>query len=168
VSDARPDDARLAAWRAFLQAHAAVTAVLEHELETAEGLSLSWYDVLLQLNEASGSMRMQELARKVLLSKSGLTRLIDRMEKAGLVARQPCPSDRRGWLAVLTPEGKAQLRRAAPAHLKGVEEHFGSLVDEREAEVLRTVFDRILDHVTQLGCAAVGEADEALETPLGS
>lgn len=176
MAAAPDDDARLAAWRAFLHAHSAVTQVLERELEEAHGLPLSWYDVLLKLNEAGGRLRMQELAGAVLRSKSGLTRLIDRMEREGLVGREPCASDRRGWLAVLTPEGKARLRKASPVHLRGIQDHFGRLLGEHEAEVVRDVCERVLAHVVQLGCAPAeddaGDADDADDaaaaTPRGS
>ena len=167
-----PDDLRLAAWRSFLHANAALSHVLGHELEEAQGLPLSWYDVLLKLHEAGGQLRMQELANAVLLSKSGLTRLVDRMERDGLVSRQPCVSDRRGWLAVLTPQGQARLRKAGPVHLRGIEQHFGRFVDEREARVLRDVCDRLLDHVVQLGCGPDDNDDDAVAdaaaTPRGS
>jgi DNA-binding MarR family transcriptional regulator len=146
-----------------MQAHAAAIHVLEEELEADQGLPLSWYDVLLQLNEAGGRLRMQELARAVLLSKSGVTRLVDRLVREGLVGRQPCASDRRGWLAVLTPEGKARLRKAAPVHLRGIQEHFGALVGEDEALALRAVGDRLLAHLAQLGACDVDEADEGDE-----
>jgi DNA-binding MarR family transcriptional regulator len=136
--------AQLAAWRAFLEAHAHTTELLARELKEAEDLPLPWYDVLVQLQEADGyRLRMQELADRVLLSKSGLTRLIDRMERAGLVTRAACPDDRRGTYAELTPPGLETLRRTAPTHLRGVREHFAELVSDEEAEVLETVLDRI-------------------------
>lgn len=178
MPDEGPDDLRLAAWRSFLHANAALSHVLGHELEEAQQLPLSWYDVLLKLNEAGGQLRMHELANAVLLSKSGLTRLVDRMERGGLVSRRPCASDRRGWLAVLTPQGKARLRKAGPVHLRGIEQHFGRFVDEREARVLRDVCDRLLGHVAQLGCepdddaaapaVSAVSADRAAATPRGS
>ena len=153
---------RLAAWRSFLHAGVALSQVLGHELEEAQQLPLSWYDVLLKLHEAGGTLRMQELANAVLLSKSGVTRLVDRMERDGLVERRPCASDRRGWLAVLTPQGKAQLRKASPVHLAGIEEHFAGLIDDDEAAVVRDVCDRVLAHLAQLGCApSESEADDA-------
>jgi DNA-binding MarR family transcriptional regulator len=137
-------DTRAAAWRAFLEAHARVTARLERELRDEQGLPLTWYDVLVQLHEADGhQLRMQELADAVLLSKSGLTRLVDRMERAGLVRRAACPSDRRGTFAELTAEGLRTLRRTAPTHLRGVGEHFSQHLDETEAEVLAQALRRI-------------------------
>lgn len=131
------------AWRAFLGAHASLTDRLAAELEAEVGLPLTWYDVLVNLNGAGGRLRMQELAAAVLLSRSGVTRLVDRMESAGLVRREPVECDRRGLMAVLTDAGHARLREAAPVHLAGVERHFGSLVTDDEAEVLRTVLERL-------------------------
>lgn len=136
--------AQLAAWRAFLEAHAHTTEILSRELKAEEDLPLSWYDVLVHLNEADDhQLRMQELADRILLSKSGLTRLIDRMEREGLVLRSACPSDRRGTYAELTPHGLETLRRSAPTHLRGVRDHFASLLTEEEAEVLESALDRI-------------------------
>ncbi len=136
------------AWRAFLEAHAALARVLESELQAERGLPLAWYDVLVQLSEAPGGrLRMQDLARAVLLSKSGLTRLCDRMERAGLVRREPSPDDGRGTLAVLTPRGWAALRRAAPVHLRGVERHFARRLTDAEARALQSAMRKILSGV---------------------
>jgi DNA-binding MarR family transcriptional regulator len=140
----RPDDAQLAAWRALLEAHAAVTDLLERELEQERGLPLSKFEVLLKLAEAPGGrLRMLELAQSVLLSKSGLSRLVDRMEEAELVRRERCPSDRRGAYAVLTDEGRRLLRRAAPVHLRGIKEHFTSHLDEHEIRVLTAALGKV-------------------------
>jgi DNA-binding MarR family transcriptional regulator len=139
-----PDAARLAAWRALLEAHAAVTDLLERELERERGLPLSQFEVLLKLAEApEGRMRMLELAQSVLLSKSGLSRLVDRMERAELVRRERCPSDRRGAYAVLTDEGRAVLRRATPVHLRGIEEHFARHLADDEVRVLVDVLAKV-------------------------
>lgn len=148
----QPTPERLAAWRGFLEAHARVTDVLEAELQAERGLPLAWYDVLVQLSEsADGALRMQELARRVLLSKSGLTRLVDRMEQAGLVRRGQVESDRRGALAVLTPAGRDRLRNAAPVHLRGVEQSFTGLLTDDEAVAMRSAFAKI--------CAALPARD---------
>ena len=149
-----PSPERLAAWRSLLEAHSLLVERLEHDLMTERDLPLSWYDVLLNLNEAGGRQRMQDLARSVLLSKSGLTRLADRMEAAGLIRREPCPSDRRGTLAVLTPEGKAALRRAAPVHLRGIEEYFAGHVTDAEAAVIHRALQRVIDASGGLASAA--------------
>ena len=137
-------DLEMAAWRAFLEAHRRVVDVLEAELREDESLPLSWYDVLVQLSESpTRSLRMQELADAVLLSKSGLTRLIDRMQSEGLVERRPCEDDGRGIEAVLTEQGMDRLRGAAPTHVAGVRAHFADLLRPGEAAVLAQALSRI-------------------------
>lgn len=132
------------AWRAFLRAHTQVTRRLEAELVAAQDLSLPSYDVLVQLSEApSRRLRMTELAERVLLSRSGLTRLVDRLERDGLVIRQACPSDARGTHAVLTDLGLDRLRAAWPAHLAGVQEHATSHWTEDEARMLAELLGRL-------------------------
>lgn len=138
--------AQLGAWRALLESHARVVELLAAELRDTHDLPLTWYDVLLQLHEASDRrLRMQELADRVLLSKSGLTRLVDRMEKAGLVARSACPSDRRGTFAELTPAGRSRLRETAPTHLQGIINHVADLLDDEEAATLEHLLRRLAD-----------------------
>jgi len=144
VTHARENE-RLAAWRAFLEAHAVLTDALEAELQAERRLPLTWYDVLVQLSEApEGTLRMQELAGAVLLSKSGLTRLFGRMEQAGLVERRPCPTDLRGTIAALTPAGREALRQARPVHLRGIEQHFSRHLTDEETQALRAAFAKIL------------------------
>jgi DNA-binding MarR family transcriptional regulator len=144
VPDVAPT--KMAAWRAFLEAHARILEVLARELREEESLPLAWYDVLVQLQEApDGRLRMQELAEAVLLSKSGLTRLVDRMERMGLVRRAACPDDRRGILAELTEAGLDTLRRTSSTHLRGVEEHFASHLTDEEAAVLARLLGRLTD-----------------------
>jgi DNA-binding MarR family transcriptional regulator len=139
-----PESDRLAVWAAFLRAHATVLAKLERELQDERDLPLTWYDVLFQLNAADAELRMQELARSVLLSKSGLTRLVDRMASAGLVARRTCDADRRGTWVGLTEEGRATLRRAAPVHLRGVSEHFVDRLGDEDLAALKAALDKVL------------------------
>lgn len=142
------DEGSMRAWRGFLEAHARVIAVLEDELRREVGLPLTWYDVLVQLNEAPrGRLRMQELARAVLLSKSGVTRLVDRLCDGGYLQRLPDPEDGRGTLAVLTPAGRRALREAAPIHLRGVEHAFTSVLTPAECEVLGDVFERVIERI---------------------
>jgi DNA-binding MarR family transcriptional regulator len=167
----RPDPARLAAWRALLEAHAAVTDLLERELEQERGLPLSKFEVLLKLAEAPGGrMRMLELAQSVLLSKSGLSRLVDRMEEAELVRRERCPSDRRGAYAVLTDEGRHLLRRSAPVHLRGIQEHFAAHLADHEVWVLIHALGKVntaaRDDGVHRECpgAILGEAARAVDT----
>ena len=135
---------RLAAWSAFLRAHARVTRQLERELQAEESLALADYDVLVQLALAGDRrLRMSELADRLLLSRSGITRLVDRLERDGLVERMTCESDRRGQWAALTDAGHQRLRDASPTHLRGVAEHFLDRIPERELETLRRTLERI-------------------------
>lgn len=138
----RPAPAELAAWRAFLQAHRTVTATLANELEAETGMSLAWYDVLVQLAEG-GPLRMRQLADRVLLSPSGLTRLVDRLEKQEWVVRQASPEDARGFYVEITPAGTAALRRASVVHLEGVVDHFTRLLASDELEIIRKLMDRL-------------------------
>jgi len=118
-------DPRLTAWRSFLRAHAQVVRELERELQSDQQLALTDYDVLVQLaNAGEHRLRMSELADRLLLSRSGATRLIDRLVAEGLVERTSCESDRRGQWASLTDAGYDRLRRASPTHLRGVARHF--------------------------------------------
>jgi DNA-binding MarR family transcriptional regulator len=134
------------AWRAFLRSHASVVARLERDLHDAHDLPLAHYDVLVQLSEAPGrSLRMTELASSVLLSRSGLTRLVDRLEREGLVRREACPSDARGTLAVLTDAGADRLREAWPTHLAGVVERVVGRYSEQELALLGDLLARMLD-----------------------
>jgi DNA-binding MarR family transcriptional regulator len=123
----------LGVWRSFLRAHAHLTRVLEAELLAAQRLSLASYDVLVQLAEAPDRrLRMTELADAVLLSRSGVTRLVDRLERGGLVARARVDTDGRGVVAVLTQLGYDRLRDATGAHLSGVARHFAGRLDSTE------------------------------------
>jgi DNA-binding MarR family transcriptional regulator len=142
------DEGRLTAWRSFLTVHAALTDQIERELVKAEVLPLSWYDVLLALAEAPNrQLRMNELAAAIVLSRSGLTRLVDRLEAAGLLCRQPTPNDRRGLYAVLTADGLEALRKTWPVYAKGITEHFARYLSDEEAHILTDVFQRLLTAV---------------------
>lgn len=135
---------KVAAWRALLEAQARVLDHLADELEHQAGLPVTFYEVLLQLSEAPGGrLPMRELAERVLLSKSGLTRLVDRMVGAGLVERSPSTEDRRIVYAVLTGSGRERLVGAAPVHLRCVEQHFGRHLTDGEADTLRSLLERV-------------------------
>ena len=143
---ARPERSRLEVWKQFLRAHRQLTGVLGAELEQERGLPLGWYEVLLHLaNAPDDRLRMGDLADAAMLSPSGLTRVVDRMVDAGLVDREPCSSDRRVLYAQLTSSGRATLRRAAPTHLRGIEEHFASVLTDEDVAVLGRVLGRVLD-----------------------
>jgi DNA-binding MarR family transcriptional regulator len=134
----RADDPRLRAWIAFLRAYAAVTRRLEAELHAERDLGLAEYDALVQLALADDRrLRMSELAERVVLSRSGVSRLVDRLEATGLVVRAACKDDARVSWATLTDAGFARLQDASPVHLRGVETHFLAQIpdDDREALV---------------------------------
>ena len=123
-------DPRLAPWRAFLLAHARVSRRLDEELRAEHDLSFAEYDALLTIAQAPDRrIRMGQLAEEVLLSKSGVTRLIDRLVNDGLVERSACLADARGAEAVLTERGLERLRAASRTHLRGISEHFLAVMD---------------------------------------
>ena len=134
----------LAAWRGLLVTHSRLVAALDEELEREHGLPLGSYEVLLQLADAEDhSLRMGELADHLLLSRSGLTRLVDRLATRGLVERHSCPSDRRGTYARLTPAGLELFRSARPTHLRGVRERFLEPLSAGDQERLAAIWDKI-------------------------
>jgi DNA-binding MarR family transcriptional regulator len=160
------DDVELSTWRTFLRAHAQVTRRLEHGLLVEHDLPLASYDVLVQLSEApAGRLRMTELAERVLLSRSGLTRLVDRLVRDGLVERQACPSDARGTLAVLTPAGRARLAAAWPTHLQGVVSRVVGRLSKDELVTLGALLSRLVepddDDAASQSCAGAGPAPAA-------
>ena len=142
----RPNAAELDIWRNFLRAHANITRALERELLVEQRLSLAAYDVLVQLAEAPGRMlRMTDLADAVLLSRSGVTRLVDRLEQAGLVARERTTADGRGVVAVLTESGLNRLRVASVTHLDGIVRHFVARLDCDQLVRLGAITARLAD-----------------------
>lgn len=130
-------DPRLAPWRAFLLAHARVSRRLDEELRVEHDLSLAEYEALLTIAQAPGRrIRMGQLAEAVLLSKSGVTRLMDRLVGDGLAERSVCMADARGAEAVLTGRGLARLRAASPTHLRGISEHFLAVLDPADLDTV--------------------------------
>ena len=139
-------DPRLGAWRSFLLAHARVVRELERELQDEQQLALTDYDVLVQLAAAGERrLRMSELADRLLLSRSGATRLIDRLAAGGLVERVSCESDRRGQWASLTDEGLQRLRGASPTHLRGVKTHFLDRLSPADLAELERMLGGVLE-----------------------
>jgi len=135
----------LGAWRGMLRVHSALVKQLDAELSSAHKLPLSSYEVLLNLEAAPGQKRrMAELADSVLLSRSGMTRLVDRLEKDGLLRRDTCTDDGRGAYAVLTEKGAAALADARNTHLDGVREKFLKQFDEGELRVLAEYWERVV------------------------
>jgi DNA-binding MarR family transcriptional regulator len=139
------DEPELAAWRGMLRVHARLIRELSAELEQSHGMPLSSYEVLLVLSQSPGErMRMAELADSVLLSPSGITRLVDRLVTDGLVAKVRCVRDRRGWYAVLTDAGGERLAEARGTHIAGVRMRFHEIVTNEEQAMLTGIWDRLL------------------------
>jgi len=141
--------AELAAWRGLLRVHSVLVRELDAELQAAHGLSLHEYEVLLYLNEAPGlRLRMSDLAAAVLLSQSGLTRLVDRLVRAGSVERTRCEEDRRGHYAALTDVGRERFEAARVVHRAGVRARFLDRLDEDELQALAAVWERLVPGAT--------------------
>ena len=131
-------------WQTFLKAHSVVFRALEREMMKDFHLPLNWFDVLVWLYRAPGGrLRMQALANSMYPSNSGLTRLLNRMEAAGLVERENCPDDRRGWYAIITEQGKATFEGVFPAHTREVERQFLSRFNDDELEILDILLMRL-------------------------
>jgi DNA-binding MarR family transcriptional regulator len=138
------DRDELDAWRGMLRAHAELTRALDAELTAAHGLPLSSYEVLLFVGDApEGRMRMSELADSVLLSRSGLTRLADRLERAGLIERVQCNEDARGYFAQITPAGRELFDKARRTHLAGVRRLFLDRFSRDELRELGGLWERL-------------------------
>lgn len=145
----------LAAWRGFLRVHARLLGALDTELQAAHGLPLHEYEVLLTVDStAGGRLRMTELATSVLLSQSGLSRLVDRLERDGLVERERCTADRRGFHVRVTEAGRALLEQARATHLAGVRARFLAAFSESELAELAGFWERLVPG------AAAFQADE--------
>ena len=135
----------MAAWAALLRTHAAVLRELERDLERAQGMPLTWYDVLLELNSApERRLRMQELGERAVVSRSRVSRIVDELARAGLVVREQDPADRRGSWAVLTPAGRERLRAAAPGYLDGIARHFADHLTPEERDTIAAALQRVL------------------------
>ena len=144
-SSVRLSPAELGAWRGMLRVHTALVKALDAELAAAHDLPLSSYEVLITLEMAPGrKRRMAELADSVLLSRSGMTRLVDRLERDGLLERDLCTDDGRGCFAVLTDKGAELLATARPTHLDGVRERFLRHFVEDELLQLASFWERVL------------------------
>jgi DNA-binding MarR family transcriptional regulator len=159
-------DERLAAWRAIVGAHARVSLALERDLLAEHGLPLSEYEVMVQLLDAPDRrLRMTDLADRVLLSRSGLTRLVDRMERDGRVLRQHCDDDGRGTYAVLTTEGTRRLRAASGTYFRGLRTH---LVDPLPDDAWTEVGPALMQLAAALGVPRRGEDVVSAPPPGGT
>jgi DNA-binding MarR family transcriptional regulator len=136
--------AELGAWRGLLRVHSTLVKALDAEMQAAHGLPLSSYEVLITLRTAPDKrLRMAELADRAILSRSGMTRLVDRLERDGLLERDRCDSDARGFFAVLTPKGEELLVTARRTHLDGVRERFVQHFGPEELATLARWWDRL-------------------------
>jgi DNA-binding MarR family transcriptional regulator len=145
-------DDQLAAWSGFLMGHAQIVRALDAELEREHGLPLSSYDVLIQLSLAyDRRLRMFELADAIVLSRSGLTRLVDRLVALGYVRRNACADDGRGSYAELTEAGAAKFEAARRTHLAGVREFFLERLSDEDQRALGDAWDKVLPRQSTLG-----------------
>jgi DNA-binding MarR family transcriptional regulator len=135
---------QVASWVSFLRAHAAITRELSAQLQREHGLTLNDYEVLLHLSHAEdGRMRRVDLAEGVVLTASGITRLLEGLERSGYVCKETCTADARVSYAKLTPSGEAKLRAAAETHLRGIDEQFLSRYSEPELATLAELLGRL-------------------------
>jgi DNA-binding MarR family transcriptional regulator len=144
VAEALPSRSGLEAWGSLLRAHATLVRRLELELAETTGLALADFDVLAQLALAGGELRMTDLANRTLISRSGMTRRVNRLVDQGLVGRANVDGDARGVVVVLSDAGVARLAETAPVHVRGVAELFVSQLDEQELAALKSCLDKVI------------------------
>jgi DNA-binding MarR family transcriptional regulator len=145
-----PSPERLRSWRLFFESALALLDVLDSELEHAVGIPMRWYDVLVHLEEAPDGIRMNELAERILYSKSGFTRVVDRMEAAGLVRRVRPEHDRRSILILLTNKGTETMEHARRHHRHGIEQHFSQHLTDNDIKALTRALEKISTHARPL------------------
>ena len=145
-----PSPERLGAWRLFFESALALGDVLDTELEQAVGISQRWYDVLVHLEESPDGIQMNDLAERILYSKSGFTRVVDRMEEAGLVRRARPDHDRRSILVVLTDKGIETKEEARRYHRDGIERHFSQHLTDADVKALTRALEKVSAHARPL------------------
>jgi MarR family transcriptional regulator, 2-MHQ and catechol-resistance regulon repressor len=146
----------------FVEAYAGMSRAHEQRLELESGLSMQWFDVLVRLVRSPDQrLRMTDLAAQSTLTPSGLTRAVDRLEAAGLVERQACPTDRRSTYAVLTREGERRIMKAVPVHVAHLEEVFDATFTAEELDTLTALLRKLRDATNP--CAAQASTPEGLE-----
>src|SRR6266496_1426096 len=144
VAEQMPGRRGLAAWRSLLRAHATLMRRLDTDLEQATGLALADFDVLAQLAEARGELRMTELADRALISRSGMTRRVARLVDEGLVRRDKAGTDARGVVVALTKAGIARLAATAPVHARGISTLFVAQLDDQELALLERALNKVI------------------------
>jgi len=145
-----PSQERLRAWRLYFESALALTDVLDAELERDAGIPMRWYDTLVHLEEAPDGIRMNELAERILYSKSGFTRVVDRMEEAGLVRRVRPERDRRSILVMLTDQGRSTMGRARRHHRRTIEQHFARHLTDADIKALTRALEKLSAHARPL------------------
>ena len=145
-----PSAERLRAWRLYFESALALNDVLDAELERDAGIPLRWYDALVHLEESPDGLRMNELAERILYSKSGFTRVVDRLEEAGLVSRVRPANDRRSIVVVLTDHGRKTMERARRHHRHAVEQHFSRHLAESDVRALTRALEKLSAQVRPL------------------
>ena len=145
-----PTPERLRCWRLFFESSMALIDMLDTELQEAVGIPQRWYDVLVQLEEAPDGLPMNELAERILYSKSGFTRVVDRMEEARLVRRVRPEHDRRSILVLLTEEGTKTMERARLHHRDGIDRHFSRHLTDAEVRALTKALEKVSSHARPL------------------
>ena len=145
-----PSAERLRAWRLYFESALALIDVLDAELELDAVIPMRWYDALIHLEETPGGLRMNELAERILYSKSGFTRVVDRLEEAGLVQRVRPADDRRSILVVLTDKGRATMEHARSHHRHAIEEHFSRHLTDTDIKSLTHALEKLSTHARPL------------------
>jgi DNA-binding MarR family transcriptional regulator len=145
-----PSPERLHAWRLYFESALAFVDVLDGEFERDAGLPVRWYDVLVHLVDTPDGLRMNELAEQILYSKSGFTRVVDRMEEAGLVRRVRPENDRRSILVVLTDSGRETMERARRHHRHWIDQHFSQHLSDTDVKALTRAFEKLSTHARSL------------------
>ena len=144
VGDEVPGRRGLGAWRSILRAHATLMRRLDTDLERETGLALADFDVLAQLAEAHGELRMTELADRALISRSGMSRRVARLADQGLVRRDKAGTDGRGVVVALTEAGMARLAETAPVHARGISKLFVAQLEDRELALLERALNKVI------------------------
>ena len=143
----RPSPHQLADWRVFLESAYALIDTPDAEMQSERNITIGWYDALVHLEDAADGLSMTEFANRILTSKSGLTRVVDRMEAAGLVRRERPPEDRRVVKVLITPAGRKTLQDARAVHHRGIQEHYVQHLTARELAALTAAMEKVRDHV---------------------
>jgi len=144
VEDQVPGRRGFGAWRSLLRAHATLMRRLDTDLERETGLALADFDVLAQLAEAHGELRMTELADRALISRSGMSRRVARLADQGLVRRDKAGTDGRGVVVALTEAGMARLAETAPVHVRGISKLFVAQLDDQELALLERALNKVI------------------------